>query len=91
MSNPANGRTGNRLGQMQEQITHIPEQMVSYVEDRPLASVAAAFGAGLIAGVGLVALYCQMQHQETTVDSLTHRISDAIRNAMPQQLTSSFR
>lgn len=87
-ANPANGQTGSRLGQMQEQVSHVPEHMREYIDDQPLAAVCTAFGVGLIAGVGLVALYCQSQHQQTTVESLSQRIADAVRSAMPQNLAA---
>jgi len=90
MGSPANGRTSNRVESIQQRVAQVPQQMTECVEERPLASVCAAFGVGLIAGVGLVALYCQTQHQPTTYESLTQRIADAIRNSLPQQL-SSFR
>ncbi|HUQ67887.1 MAG TPA: hypothetical protein VM165_00095 [Planctomycetaceae bacterium] len=90
IGSPPNGRTGRNMESIQQRVAQVPQQMTECVEERPLASVCAAFGVGLIAGVGLVALYCQTQHQQTTYESLAQRVTDAIRNSLPQQL-SSFR
>jgi hypothetical protein len=90
-SNPPNGRIAQTGAAIKEQVAHVPEQLASVVDERPLATVAVAFGMGLVAGAGLVALYCQMnQQQPTTLESLSQRITDAIRSALPQNL-SSFR
>lgn len=86
IGNPPNGRTGHRMESVQQAVAQVPQQMAECVEERPLASVCAAFGVGLIAGVGLVALYCQAQHQQTTYESLVQRVTDAVRNAVPSQL-----
>lgn len=90
-ANPPNGRIARAGETIRQQVAQVPEQIVSAVDERPLATVAVAFGLGLVAGVGLVALYCQtMQHQATTYESLTQRLTDAVRSAIPQTL-SSFR
>lgn len=89
--NPPNGRIAQVGESIKQQVAQVPEQLAAVVDERPLATVCAAFGLGLVAGVGLVALYCQtMQHQATTYESLTQRLSDAVRSAIPPQL-SSFR
>lgn len=89
--NPPNGRIARVGESIKQQVTHVPEQIASVVDERPLATVCVAFGLGLIAGAGLVALYCQSMHQPTTMESLTQRLTDAVRNAIPQNLASSFR
>lgn len=90
ISSPPNGR--QMLNEVQERVARVPQQLTECVDDRPLASVSVAFSVGLIAGAGLVALYCQTQRQSQTssYESLAQRVADAVRSAIPQQL-SSFR
>jgi hypothetical protein len=88
IANPPNGRVAQGVEAIQEGIANVPRQMSACVDERPLAAVCAAFGVGVIAGVGLVALYCQTQQQPTMYESLAQRVTDAVRNAIPQQLTS---
>jgi hypothetical protein len=88
IGNRPNGRTSQRVEAIQQTVAQVPQQMAECVEERPIASVCAAFGVGLIAGVGLVALYWQTQHQQTTYESLVQRVTDAVRNAIPNQLTA---
>jgi hypothetical protein len=88
ISSPPNGRVAAMGEAIQERIAHVPEQITEVVDERPLAAVLCAFGMGLAAGVGLVALYCQMQHQQTVQESLMQKLTDAVRSALPAQLSS---
>ncbi len=84
-----NGTWQQRAAEVQEQITHAPEQLGECVEDYPISSVLAAFGIGLVAGAGVVALYCsQSQAPSSSYDSYARKISDAIRDAMPRGVFS---
>lgn len=85
VTNPPNGRLGQSFDAVQQSIAGVPQQMAECVDDRPIASICAAFGVGLIAGVGAVALYCQAQRQATTYETITQRVTEALRNSLPQQ------
>jgi hypothetical protein len=72
---------------------NVSEQLSECIDEWPLTSLCAAFGGGLIAGVGLVALYCQMEHSQSTTQSwassaeaLAQRVSDSVRSALSQHL-----
>jgi hypothetical protein len=89
MGNIPNGRVGQTAEAIREQVARVPQQVAAVVDERPIATISVAFGLGLVAGVGLVTLYCQsQQHQATTYETLAQRVTDAVRNALPQSLAA---
>jgi len=102
-SSPANGRVTHPGARQRQQSSEsslsamMPERLTSCVDDYPLTSLCAAFGGGLIIGVGLVALYCQTQSQNPSfnsmansmsdsADTLMHRVSDSVRSTLSQYM-----
>jgi hypothetical protein len=88
MSSPPNGRMTRRKAASRQPLATMSERMTECVSEWPLTALCTAFGGGLVAGVGLVALFHQMQPQPTTAESLMHRISDTVRNALSQHLSA---
>lgn len=89
-------RTNGRSNQPQAQRGYLEaanQQVNDTISEQPIASVSAAFGVGLIAGVGLVALYCAYSKptMSSRAHSLAEQISDAVRNAIPQSLSSYYK
>jgi hypothetical protein len=87
MRGSLNGRIGEGVETLRHRAAEIPRHMTECVEEHPTTSVLAAFGVGLIAGVGLVALYCQTQRQPETYESLVQRVTDTLRNSLSQPLS----
>lgn len=87
-TNP-NGTWAQRAEEVQEQLQHVPQQMGECIQEHPMTSVLAAFGLGLVAGAGVVALFCASAPEPTTYESMSRRISDAIREAMPRGMFQS--
>lgn len=90
ISQPANGTWSQRVEDIQQRVQHMPEQMGECVEERPLMSVLAFFGAGIVTGVGAVSLYYACNPApERSYETFARRVSDAIRDAIPHHLMPS--
>lgn len=68
----------------------LSESASEIFDARPLITICAVFGAGLALGVGLGELFAQSCPHRTTPQSLAGRISDAVWNAIPEQLRSGL-
>ena len=71
------------------------EYLHEQIDNQPMTAVLVCFAAGLAVGAGLVALSCQASEYDTASrwglgtrsqrDAFTHRITDAVMQAIPSQ------
>jgi hypothetical protein len=97
MGNVPNGQAATAT--VANRMAQIPHQVHEVVDDRPIATISVAFAAGLAAGVGLVALYCQTQqamqpptfaqNMQSSAHSISQRIVDAVRQSLPSNMQFS--